>query len=121
MKRSTIFLFVVACGFFLATASAFMQSGSRPQPGRGQNSQPKTVQPDGLPQTYLNQNRLHKLIISDKEGDIYNRLARANAIRNEIDYGSYKLVVVDEEAIGGRAALQAMPLTPRDEQNLIIF
>jgi subtilase family protein len=121
MRRSIVFLSFVACVFFLGAASAFMHSGSRPQFGRPQNSQPKIVQPDALPQTYLNPNRLHKLIISDKERDIYDRLARANAIRNEIDYGSYKLVVVDEEAVGGRAALQAMPVALRDEQNMIIF
>src|SRR5215813_2503573 len=121
MRRSMIFLALLACGFFLAAGGAFMQSDSRPQLGRQQGSQPKIVQPDALPQTYLNPNRLHKLIISDKEGDIYNRLARANAIRNEVDYGSYKLVVVDEEAVGGRAALQAMPVAMRDEQNMIIF
>jgi Subtilase family/Viral BACON domain len=121
MRRSTIFLSIAACGFFLATGSAFMQSDSRPQLGRPQNSQPKIVQPDAMPQTYLNPNRLHKLIISDKERDIYDRLAGASAIRNEVDYGSYKLVVVDEEAVGGRSALQAMPVALRDEQNMIVF
>ncbi len=121
MRRSMIYLSVVACVFFLAAGGAFMQSDLRPQLGRQQGSQPKIVQPDALPQTYLNPNRLHKLIISDKEGDIYNRLARANAIRNEVDYGSYKLVMVDEEAAGGRAALQAIPAALRDEQNLIVF
>jgi hypothetical protein len=121
MRRSTIFLSVAACGFFLATGSAFMQGDSRPQLGRSQNSQPKIDQPDSMPKTYLNPNRLHKLIISDKEGDVYSRLARANAIRNEVDYGSYKLVMADEDAVGGRAALQAMPVALRDEQNLIIF
>src|SRR5215475_1142540 len=121
MRRSMIYLSVVACVFFLAAGGAFMQSDSRPQLGRQQGSQPKIVQPDALPQTYLNPNRLHKLIISDKERESYNRLARANAIRNEVDYGSYKLVMVDEEAAGGRAALQAMPVAPRDEQNMIIF
>src|SRR5215475_2670008 len=85
MRRSTIFLFVVACVFFMGAGSAFMQRASRPQLGRPQNSQPKTVEPDALPQTYLNPNRLHKLIISNKDGDIYGRLARANAIRNEVD------------------------------------
>jgi Subtilase family len=121
MRRSMIFLSLVACGLFLTTAGAFMQSDSRPQLGRPQNSQPKILQPDVLPQTYLNQNRLHKLIINDKEGDIYEQLAKADAIRNEIDYGSYKLVVVDEDAVGGRAALQAMPVAMSDEQNMIIF
>jgi hypothetical protein len=116
-----IFLSIVTCVFFLATASAFMQGDSRPQLGRPQDSQPKIVQPDALPQTYLNQNRLHKLIINEKERGVYDRLARANAIRNEIDYGSYKLVVVDEEAVGGRALLQVMPVALRDEQNMIVF
>jgi hypothetical protein len=121
MRRSMIFLSLVACGIFLATAGAYMQSGSRKQLGRSQDSQPKIAQPDALPQTYLNPNRLHKLIVSDKERDIHDRLARANAIRNEIDYGSYKLIVVDEEAVGGRAALQAMPVAIHDEQNMIVF
>ncbi|HEY6403659.1 MAG TPA: S8 family serine peptidase, partial [Blastocatellia bacterium] len=121
MRSSTIFLSVVACVFFLATGGAFMQSDSRPRLGRPQDSQTNTVQPDALPQTYINTNRLHKLIITDKERDIYDRLARAKAIRNEIDYGSYKLAVVDEDAVGGRAALQAMPVAIRDEQNMIVF
>jgi hypothetical protein len=95
MRSSTIFLSVMAFVFFLATGGAFMQSDLRPRLGRPQDPQTKTVQPDALPQTYLNPNRTHKLIIGDKERDIYDRLARANAIRNEIDYGSYKLVVVD--------------------------
>jgi subtilase family protein/BACON domain-containing protein len=121
MRSSTIFLSVMAFVFFLATGGAFMQSDSRPRLGRPQGSQAKTVQHDALPQTYLNPNRTHKLIITDKERDIYDRLAKASAIRNEIDYGSYKLVVVDEEAVGGRAALQAMPVAMRDEQNMIVF
>ena len=44
MRRSMIFLSVVACGFFLATASAFMQSGSQKQLSLSQDSQPKIVQ-----------------------------------------------------------------------------
>jgi len=39
-----IFLSVVACGFFLATASAFMQSSSQKQLSLSQDSQPKIVQ-----------------------------------------------------------------------------
>jgi hypothetical protein len=121
MRSSTIFLSVTAFVFFLATGGAFMQSDSRPRLDRQQNSQTKPVQPDAIPQTYLNPNRTHKLIISDTERDTYDRLARANAIRDEINYGSYKLVVVDEDAVGGRAALQAMPVAMRDEQNMIVF
>ncbi len=61
------------------------------------------------------------MIIRDQDAAIYNQLLKTNAIRQEIEYGSYKLVVVDEEAVGGRAAIQAMPITPRDDQNMIVL
>jgi hypothetical protein len=44
MRRSIIFFSVVACVFFLATANAFMQSGSGKQQVRSQVSQQKIVQ-----------------------------------------------------------------------------
>src|SRR5262249_1802000 len=78
--------------------------------------------PDALPKSYLNQNRVHKLIISSNNSDdsaVYDQLVQQNAIRSEINYNSFKLVVVDEEAVGGRAALQALRIAPSDEQNMI--
>jgi hypothetical protein len=71
-----------------------------------------------LPQKQLNQNRLHKLIINS--GDpAYDDLTRLNAIRSVIDYGSFKLVVVDEEPLGVRAAIEAMPENWGDEMDRI--
>ncbi len=119
MKRLTIFLSIVVCGVLLATVVAFMQSDSRPQFGAPKDSQQRTAPPDALPQSYFNKNRLHKLIIRDQDTAIYNQLVKTKAIRQEIEYGGYKLVVVDEEAAGGRAVLQAMPITPRDDQDMI--
>ena len=121
MKRLIIFLALVSLAVFLAGASALMQGALRPQLGNREELTQRTVTPDVLPQSYLNQNHLHKLIINNEDSEIYGQLERANAIRSTIDYGSFKLVVVDEEALGGRVALQSLPVAPRDEQNLIVL
>ena len=121
MKRLTIFFSVVVCGLLLATAVAFMQSDSRPRFGDEKNSEPRTAPPAALPQSHFNKNRLHKFMIKNQDAAIYDRLAKSKAIRRAIDYGSYRLVVVDEEAAGGRAALQAMLATPRDDQDMIVL
>jgi subtilase family protein/BACON domain-containing protein len=121
MKRLTLFLLLITFGILLATVNAFMQNRQRPRLGAPQNSRPGVATSSQLPRTYLNQTRLHKLIIKSKETAVYNRLAAAKAIRSEIDYGSYKVVVVDEQAAGGRAALQALPLVPRDDMNMIVL
>jgi hypothetical protein len=119
MRRLTPLLLLVTFSVLLATANAFMQNDPRQRFGGSQNPPPEPATSGELPRTYLNQNRLHKLIISSKDTDVYNQLARVNAIRSEIDYGSYQLVVIDEEAAGGRAAVQAMPVAHRDDQNMI--
>jgi Subtilase family/Viral BACON domain len=121
MKRLTIMISIVACGVLLATAGAFMQSGSRPQLGDRKDSQQQSTSSNELPSSHFNQSRLHKLIITDQERAVYDRLAESKAIHREIDYGSYKLIIVDEEAAGGRAALQAMPVAPHDEQSMMVF
>src|SRR5262245_20821951 len=119
MKRLIILpcLFIFVALF--ATVTALMQDRLRPQ--LNTRDLPQVAQaPDVLPQKHLNQNRLHKLIINSEDAAVYDELTRRNAIRNEIDYGSFKLVVVDEENAGGRASLQAMA-TPSDEQDMILF
>jgi hypothetical protein len=72
-----------------------------------------------LPQTYINSTSRHKLILSDADIEVYNNLLSKNAVVDVIDYGSFKLVTVDEEAVGGRAELMALPIGVRDEQDLI--
>jgi hypothetical protein len=118
-----LMLTVLVCAVFLATMSAFVQERLRPQLGNRQDAPQRITDPDNLPQTYLNQNRLHKLIVNknDDEMNVYNDLQQRNAIRDEVDYGSFRLIIVDEQAVGGREALRALPLAPRDEQNLIVL
>src|SRR5215831_7810152 len=108
-----LFIFVA----LFATATALMREHLRPQFNTRDLTQ--TVQePEVLPQKHLNQNRLHKLIVKSDDA-AYEELNRKNAIRSMIDYGSFMLVEVDEDAAGGRAALQAMSITPYDESNMI--
>jgi hypothetical protein len=120
MKRLIILPCLLICVALLATVTALMQESQRQQLGNRDLSQ---VAPpaDALPQKHLNQNRLHKLIITDQDAAAYDELTRRNAIRNVIDYGSFKLVVVDQEAVGGRAALKAMPITQNDESDMILL
>ncbi len=125
MKRLIVYLSLTIFVVFFGAVTALLQDRTRPQLGGRQDSPQRITLPDSLPQSHLNQNRLHKLIISNQGGQsgedaaVYNQLAQAGAIRNEVNYGSFRLVVVDEDAVGGRAALQAMRITPRDEQDMI--
>ena len=109
MKRSMLILTVSVCAIFLATVSAFVQERLRPQLSERAEAPQRITDPDNLPQTYLNQNRLHKLIINNDDAAVYDQLAQSNAIREEVNYGSFRLIVVDEEAAGGREALQTLP------------
>jgi hypothetical protein len=121
MKRSMLILTVLVCAVLLATMSAFVQERLRPQLGDRPETPQRITDPENLPRTYLNQNRLHKLIINNDEFEVYNDLAQRGAIREEVNYGSFRLVVVDEQAVGGREAVRALPVAPRDEQNLIVL
>lgn len=121
MKRLTLLLTLTVCAVLLATASVYVQERLRPQLGDRDNVPQRINDPENLPVTFLNQNRLHKLILNKDDQAVYDDLANRGAIREEINYGSFRLVVVDQEAIGGRAAMQALPVAARDEQNLIVL
>ena len=115
MKRLIILPCLLIFVALFATVTALMQD-SRPQLGNRDLSQ--VAPADALPQKQLNQNRLHKLIINS-EDPAYGELMRLNAIRSVTDYGSFKLVVVDEEPLGVRAAIEAMPGNWGDEMDRI--
>ncbi|HKE03285.1 MAG TPA: S8 family serine peptidase [Blastocatellia bacterium] len=119
MKRLILLLCLLIFVALFAVGAALMQDRLRPQLNTRDDLPQRASAQDYMPQNHLNQNRLHKLIINRDEAAVYGQLAQQNAIRDEIDYGSFKLVVVDEVALGGRAALQAMRITPSDEQNMI--
>ncbi|MBO0797401.1 MAG: S8 family serine peptidase [Blastocatellia bacterium] len=122
MKRPIIYLILTTIVVFLAGAVALMQGPSRPQLGdRGSVAQ-RTETPNSLPQTHFNQSGTHKLIIDTDDASanaVYNDLAGHNAIRKEIDYGSYKLIFVDQDAAGGPDVMRGMPVSWRDDMNMI--
>ncbi|MGH9847159.1 MAG: hypothetical protein ACREEM_51340, partial [Blastocatellia bacterium] len=134
MKRFVLFLALLvfavsAAGIFPGLWPAATQGSRRPPLGGREEVAQQPPAADALPQRYLNQNRTHKLILRAEDAEVYNRLARQNAIREEFDYRSFKLVIVDEEAAGGQAALQSIktgqtdaePIAPRDDLNLIVL
>lgn len=121
MKRLMLYSTVLVCAVLLATASVFVQERLRPQLGDRNEAPQRITDPDNLPTTFLNQNRLHKLILNNDEIGVYNDLAQRGAIREEVNYGSFRMLVVDQEALGGRAAMQSLPVAARDEQNLIVL
>src|SRR5262245_34814645 len=121
MKRLSLSLILMVAVLFLAGVRAVMQEALRPQLGGRDDLTQKAGLPEALPQSYLNQNRTHKLIINEQETAVYQGLVRADAIRGEVDYGTFKLVIVDEVALGGREALRALPVVMRDDQNMIVL
>jgi Subtilase family/Viral BACON domain len=120
MKRSIIFLILPVFVLFLATASALMQGDIRPWLGDRDDRMPSIDTPVALPQRHVNQNTTHKLIINKEDAALYAELAGRNAIRSEIDYDSFKLVIVDEAFVaGGREAMRSMPVA--DEMDFVVF
>lgn len=70
---------------------------------------------------YMNSGSVHKLIIGSDDAVAYNELASRGAILDEIDYGSFKLIRVSEDAAGGRESLARLSLPVRDDQDLIML
>ena len=108
MKRSTIFTFALVLTVFLLSTSALMQRDTQ-QP----------VVPDSLPDSYVSDSALHKVILDARELQTYAALREQGAIRDEIDYGSFRVLVVDERAMGGRAAIESLAGAVQDNFNLI--
>jgi Subtilase family/Viral BACON domain len=121
MKRLVIYLVLMTLTVSLSGVSALMQERLRPQLGNRDDLSQAISSPEALPQGYLSQSRFHKVIIDHQDTAIYQELARLSAIREQIDYGSFKLLVVDEEALGGREALRSMQISTSDRQNLIFL
>lgn len=97
MKRLILLPCLLIFVALFATVTAMMQDRLRSQ--LNTRDLPQVALPaDVVPHRHLNQNRLHKLIIYSEDA-AYNELAQRNAIRSEFDYGSFKVVVVDE--LGG--------------------
>lgn len=121
MKHATLFFTVVVLAMLLGGSTALMQQGSIKQ--LGEEIQPQQNDPiaDPISQTYLSSGSHHKMIIRREDVETYNYLLETKSIKSEIDYGSFKLLLIDEQPAGGRSALQSMAVSVRDEQNVILL
>ena len=85
-----------------------------------QNFTNSTPVVDALPQSYINdKSSQHKLIIGSQDQELYQQLLSKGAITKEIEYGSFKLVIVDENSLGGKQQLNNLSVAIRDDQDLI--
>lgn len=118
MRHSTLTVIALVLALFLCGTSALMQQQNNDLSEGGRN--PRTSsQFDALPQSFINDSTFHKLMLSDGDRAVYDSLSATGAILEDFDYGSFRVVVVDERAIGGRDALAALGVAVRDDQNLI--
>lgn len=115
MKHSTVFLIGLVLAVFLFSTSAMMQQDTAKQ--LRDNSQTATF--NATPDAYVSNNTWHKVILGAEDQSAYNELVAKDAILNEINYGSFRMLVVKEDALGGREALQALTGGVQDSLNLI--
>lgn len=113
MKRTFLFLSVLVIAAIIGGSQATLQTDSK----EGQRDEKSPV--TNNPQINFGKGTLHKLFINSEDVAIYNDLISRNAVRDEIDYGSFKMVIVDETAMGGRESLMNLNDKARDDQNLI--
>lgn len=112
MRHSSLVVIGLAFAVFLFGTSAFTQ-----QETGVQTASVSSI--NSSDRGYLNSGHVHKLIVGGADVEIYNELASRGAIVDEIDYGSFKMIRVNEQAIGGRESFSALSLAPRDDQDLI--
>lgn len=62
---------------------------------------------------------LHKLRLESGQTELLEQLRRSGSVVREVDYGAFRMVVVDEAALGGREALSQWPV--RDDWNTVLF
>ncbi|HXG91457.1 MAG TPA: S8 family serine peptidase [Blastocatellia bacterium] len=113
MKRYTTLVIGLVLAVFLLGTSAFMQDAAQ---GDNQRINPVLEAP---PESYINDGTQHKMFLDASDAQTYAALKEKNAVIGEIDYGSFRLVVVDEQALGGRSELEQLRVAVRDDQNLI--
>lgn len=102
----------------LVTSSALMQSQKQTSASEIRSQLGLLEDPHA---GYISKSARHKLIIEqgDQQSAAYTELKSRGSIVEEFDYGSFRMVVVDEYAAGGLEHLLQMQATIRDDMNLI--
>lgn len=109
-SRRVVFVSLMALLFVLASTLVATR-------GEGQRLKDR----DTEKQTYLSAGSLHKVIISADDEKLYGELREQGAISQEFDYGSFKMVIINESNVGGREALARLSAPVRDDQNVIFL
>jgi len=113
VKRTFLFLSVLVLAIVIGGSQATLQTDTK-----GEQGEDKNLSSNSEAQVFIGKGTRHKLFINADDIATYNDLQNRNAVRDEVDYGSFKMVVIDEQAIG-REALSSMRDKIRDDQNLI--
>jgi hypothetical protein len=109
---------IAIAALLFITRTAFQQEGKNQLPGHGSDGE--AVAPDTMRSGDLGSGTRHKYIITTGDDDVYAEFARQGAITQEIDYDSFRLIVVDESKVqGGRDSLASSRVPVRDDQDLI--
>src|SRR6185503_16695521 len=107
--RRLLYLTIAIAVIALLGGSTAMLNGQNgkmlPEQGSGEQSAPVV---DSMPQTYLGSGRYHKMIIGKEDEATYALLQSRGAIVQEINYGSFKLIGIDENVLGGRDNLKML-------------
>lgn len=117
MKRTVLLLLgVTAFAAILGANRALLQSEKALTENTLISGDNRT---DALPQGHIGTGRLHKIFISADKKDVYDSLLNRGVIVKEVDYGSFKMLIVNEDLGIGRAELGGLDAEVRDEQDLI--
>jgi len=105
VKRTTLFLSLLILATLIGGTVTFFRSG--------------TSQTVAAAETEISsptsKGTLHKMFIRSEDQDVYETLRSRNAVLDEVDYGSFKMVVADEINAGGRDALLSTGVEFQDD------
>ncbi len=111
VKRTILFLSLLILAAIVGGTAAFYNS-------KGSLSV-VSAETDVNSPTPVGKGTLHKMFIRSEDQNIYESLRSRNAVIDEIDYGSFKMVIADEINAGGRDALLGTGISFQDDLDLI--
>jgi hypothetical protein len=109
VKRTTLFLSLLILAAFIGGTIAFLKSGDAVL----------NVSAAETETSPTSKGTVHKMFIRSEDGDVYESLRSRNAVLGEVDYGSFKMVIADENNAGGRDALLSSGVSFQDDLDLI--
>lgn len=119
MKRIILVLSVFVIGAVIFGGSRALLQSEESSKSLNKDTAVSDVQTDALPNGKIGNGNLHKIFVNSDETEVYANLAGRGAIVREVNYGSFKMLEVDENRGVSRQELGTIGGEIRDEQNLI--